>query len=58
MSYTHTYLPNITDLKERIESNPDMVRIYAKYGGFIGSTESMNYLDTKLKEYYDSQANK
>ena len=55
MSYTHTHLPHIEDLKESIESNPDVLKRYAKYEWFIGSTESMNYLDKKLKEYYDSK---
>jgi|TARA_B110000908_G_C9790051_1_gene243984 hypothetical protein len=58
MSYTHTHLPHIEDLKESIESNPDVLRYYAKYSGLVGSSESMDYLDKKLKEYYDSKRNK
>jgi hypothetical protein len=58
MSYTHTHLPHIEDLKERIDANPDVLRFYAKYDGYVGSSESINYLDKKLKEYYDSKSNK
>ena len=58
MSYTHTHLPHIEDLKERIDVNPDVLRFYAKYDGYVGSSESINYLDKKLKEYYDSKSNK
>lgn len=58
MSYTHTHLPHIEDLKESIEANPDVLRYYAKYDGLVGSVESMEYLDKKLKEYYDSKKNK
>ena len=39
-------------------SNPDVLRYYAKYSGLVGSSESMDYLDKKLKEYYDSKRNK
>jgi len=52
MSYTHTHLPEINDLKKNIETNPDVVRYYAKYGAFVGSEESINYLTKKIDEYY------
>jgi|SaaInl6LU_22_DNA_1037377.scaffolds.fasta_scaffold122467_3 hypothetical protein len=52
MSYTHTHLPEINDLKKNIETNPDVVRYYAKYEGFVGSEESINYLTKKIDEYY------
>jgi hypothetical protein len=57
MSYTHTYLPQFSDLKENIEANPNVLRYYAKYDSFIGSTKSINYLQKKLKEYYENKKN-
>lgn len=57
MSYTHTYLPHIDDLKQNIEANPNVLRYYAKYDSFIGSVESVNYLNKKLKEYNESKKN-
>jgi hypothetical protein len=58
MSYTHKHLPTLEDLKANIETNPNVLRYYSKYDTFIGSTESIDYLDKKLKEYYDSKKNK
>ena len=58
MSYTHTHLPEIEDLKTNIETNPSVLRYYAKYEGFIGSSESVDYLTQKLKEYNESKINK
>ena len=55
MSYVYTHLPELNDLKENIETNPDVLRYYSKYEGFVGSDESVNYLTTKLKEYYESK---
>ena len=59
MSYIKVYLPELPQLKERIESDRDKwIRFYAKHGAVVGSTESVEYLDKKLKEYYDSKENK
>lgn len=57
MSYTHTHLPHIDDLKQNIEANPNVLRYYAKYDSFIGSVESVNYLNKKLEEYNESKKN-
>ena len=58
MSYVYTHLPEIEDLKKNIETNPKVLRYYSKYEGFVGSTESVDYLNEKLKEYYESKSNK
>jgi hypothetical protein len=55
MSYVYTHLPEIEDLKTNIETNPNILRYYAKYDGFVGSLESVNYLTKKLEKYYDSK---
>ena len=55
MSYVYTHLPELKDLKQNIETNPDVLRYYAKYEGFVGSSESVNYLTKKLEKYYDSK---
>ena len=58
MSYTHThFFSTLLGVVISI-SNPDVLRYYAKYDGLVGSSESMEYLDKKLKEYYDSKGNK
>ena len=55
MSYVYTHLPELKDLKQNIETNADVLRYYAKYEGFVGSSESVNYLTKKLEKYYDSK---
>jgi hypothetical protein len=55
MSYVYTHLPQIEDLKKNIETNPNVLRYYSKYDGFVGSTESVNYLTQKIKEYNENK---
>ena len=55
MTYITAHLPKLEDLKKELENNPDRIRIYAKYMGFDGSSESISYIEEKLKEYSDSQ---
>ena len=54
MSYVKVYLPELEELKNKIETNFDVLRYYSKYGGFVGSSESVDYLTKKLEEYYDN----
>jgi hypothetical protein len=51
MSYTHTHLPELDILKQLLSENPNQIKYYAKYGGLIGSTESVNYLNQQINEY-------
>jgi hypothetical protein len=51
MSYTHLHLPEIDILKEILTETPDRIKYYMKYGAFIGSNESMNYLTKKIDEH-------
>jgi hypothetical protein len=51
MSYIKVYLPELDELKERIESNYDKwIKFYAKHGAFIGSSESVDYLTQQIIE--------
>ena len=56
MSYIKVYLPELPQLKERIESDRDKwIRFYAKHGAILGSEDSMNYLTKEIENYYDSK---
>lgn len=56
MSYTHKHLPELGTLKQILSETPNQITHYAKYGGLIGSTESVNYLNQKINEYYNSKS--
>ncbi len=51
MTYISRYLPELGELKSQIEKNPEILSMYAKYMGFNGSSESINYLIKKLQEF-------
>ena len=51
MSYTHIHLRNKRELELELEQTPEHILHYAKYESFIGSTESVNFLCSKLKSY-------
>ncbi len=55
MTYITAHLPKLEDLKRQLEEDSDRIRIYSKYMGYEGSSESMDYLNEKLKEYYESK---
>lgn len=57
MTYISTHLPTLEELKLELESNPTKIQLYAKYEGFDGSSESIDYLFEKLEEYYKSKKN-
>ena len=48
MSYTHIHLPELDTLKAILESNPEKAKYYQKYGAWMGSTESVEYLNKIL----------
>jgi len=51
MSYITKYLADIDDLIREFETDPHAIKNYLKYEGFTGSSESMTYIEEKLKEY-------
>jgi len=55
MSYVTIRIPDIKDFKRELSENPERIKYYAKYSGYTGSSESMDYLILKLKEYYESR---
>jgi hypothetical protein len=57
MSYITKYLSEIDDLKKEFEDNPDVIKHYVKYEGFTGSSESMTYIEEKIKEYMSLKIN-
>ena len=54
MTYITAHLPKLEDLKKQLEEDPKRIITYSKYMGYEGPSDSMDYLDEKLKEYYDS----
>lgn len=57
MSYIVKYLPKFNLLKKELEETPTNIVYYAKYEGYVGDSDSIDYLDKKLKEYYESKKN-
>lgn len=56
MSYVKVYLPELDELVDRLDSNKDKwIKFYAKHDTFIGSSESVDYLNKKIEEYYESK---
>jgi hypothetical protein len=55
MTYITKHLPELDVLKKELETNPTNIRYYIKYMGFIGSSDSIEYLENKIKEYYESK---
>lgn len=57
MSHVVKRLPKLEDFKKELEQFPEQIEYYNKFGGYTGSSESMDYLILKLKEYYESKTN-
>ena len=51
MSYTHIHLPELNILKKTLSEDSTQIKYYAKYGTYMGPTESVNYLNQKINEY-------
>jgi hypothetical protein len=50
MSYVVKHLKDITELKAELAAHPENIVYYSKYTCFIGSTESINYINTLIKQ--------
>lgn len=55
MSFVVKHLPPINDLIRQFESNPSIIEHYIKFEGFNGSTESVKYLQKKIKTFLEKQ---
>jgi|TARA_B110000503_G_scaffold102468_1_gene153064 hypothetical protein len=55
MTYITKYVTELEALKKELETNPNNIRYYIKYMGFIGDSNSIEYLENKIKEYYESK---
>ena len=56
MTYIKVSLPELYELKERIESDKDKwIRFYSKHGAFIGSMDSVEYLTNEIEKYYENK---
>ena len=55
MTYITKYVTELEALKKELETNPNNIRYYIKYMGFIGGSNSIEYLENKIKEYYESK---
>jgi|MDTG01.3.fsa_nt_gb hypothetical protein len=58
MSYTHIHLPEIDELKRILSLRPKQIEYYLKYGAWMGSCESMDYLTQKADEYKQKNTSK
>jgi transcriptional regulator with AAA-type ATPase domain len=51
MTYINIYIPKLSELKQRLEENPNLIEYYIKYEGWTGDSDSIDYLDEMVKEY-------
>jgi hypothetical protein len=57
MTYITKYLPSLENLKKELENNPEAIQYYVKYQGYHGDVDTINYLETQIKKYYESKKN-
>ena len=55
MSYTHIHLPELGVLEKIISEDSNQIKYYAKYGAYMGPSESVNYINQKINEYYENK---
>jgi hypothetical protein len=55
MSFVVKHLPPINDLIRQFESNPNIIEHYIKFEGFNGDSESVKYLQEKIKTFLEKQ---
>lgn len=55
MSFVVRYLPPLQELKRQFETNPDIIQYYLKFEGFNGDSDSVKYLQEKIKTFLEKQ---
>lgn len=58
MTYITAHLSKLEDLKKELDRDPDKIRIYAKYMGYEGPSESIDFIEEKLEEYFKAKESK
>jgi len=51
MSYILKYISTKEELQKELQSSPENIKYYAKYDTFIGDSDSVEFLESKLQEY-------
>jgi hypothetical protein len=55
MTYITKYLASIEELKKELETHPENIKYYMKYMAINGPSESVNYLNKKIKTFLEKQ---
>lgn len=58
MTYITAYIPKLSELKKQLEERPELVQYYLKYEGWDGDSDSIEYLDEKVREYIKNKNEK
>ena len=55
MTYINIYIPKLSELKQRLEENPKLIEYYIKYEGWTGDSDSINFLEEKVEEFFKNK---
>jgi transcriptional regulator with AAA-type ATPase domain len=55
MTYINIYIPTLSELKQRLEENPNLIEYYIKYEGWTGDSDSINFLEEKVEEFFKNK---
>ena len=55
MTYINIYIPKLSELKERLEENPNLIEYYIKCEGWTGDSDSINFLEEKVEEFFKNK---
>jgi len=55
MTYINIYIPKLSELKERLAENPKLIEYYIKYEGWTGDSDSINFLEEKVEEFFKNK---
>jgi hypothetical protein len=50
MTYIKKFLPKLEVLQKELEENPENIWIYQKYNVYLGDLESIEFLQSKIKQ--------
>ena len=55
MTYINIYIPKLSELKQRLEENPNLIEYYIKDEGWTGDSDSINFLEEKVEEFFKNK---